>query len=76
MDYDDLAGAVKPLVEGFLDHHYLNDTLATDSPTAEAIARWLFDALRERSVPVTSVTIDETCTSRCVYEGPSPAAIP
>lgn len=68
MDFADLSAAIRPLVEDRLDHYFLNESLMLESPTSEAIAKWLFDELRLRGVPVTSVAIEETCTSRCVYQ--------
>lgn len=42
-----------------------------DNPTSEALAKFLFNEFTERlnkiGVQVISVTIDETCTSRCKY---------
>lgn len=67
LDYGDISAAVKPLVEDHLDHWHLNDSLVMESPTSEAIARWLFGAVRLTGLPVSSVVIEETCTSRCEY---------
>ena len=67
-DYGDVSALVEPLVEQFLDHHHLNDTLATARPTSEFIARWAFEMLNERLPRLSAVTISETCTSECRYE--------
>ena len=67
LDFGHLSCAVKPMVESFLDHHLLNETLGLESPTSEAIARWVFDHLRVGGLPITAVTIEETCTSVCTY---------
>lgn len=76
MDYSELKAAIKPIVENLLDHHHLNDTLATDSPTSEFIATWVWShlavALFERAEQARGrliITIEETCTSRCTYDG-------
>lgn len=45
VDYGQLSDVLKPLIEQYLDHHDLNETLApfgVTDPTSEAIARWLF----------------------------------
>lgn len=68
VDYSDLSVAVKPLVDDFLDHHHLNDTLQTDSPTSEFIARWLYEKLKPAVPLLTAVVVEETCTSSCRYE--------
>lgn len=67
MDYSDIKAVLKPLVEDYLDHHYLNDTLKIESPTSEAVAKWLFERLRDRLPGLHSIEIHETCTSRCLY---------
>lgn len=67
MDYADINKVLKPLVDQYLDHHHLNDSLGLESPTSESVARWIFSRLRESGLPVTGVEIHETCTSRCLY---------
>ena len=69
MDYGDLKALVKPLVDQYLDHHHLNDTLETDSPTSEMIAKWVYHQILPKLPTdlVLSVTIEETCTSSCTY---------
>ena len=70
IDYSDLKKMVKPIVDDYLDHHYLNETLDMDMPTSEKVAQWVFLRLKELypNFPLSSVTIFETCTSACVYE--------
>lgn len=68
MDYGDLKAAVEPIVEQHLDHWHLNDSLASNRPTSEFIARWAFDALAPRLPSLLAVTISETCTTACRYE--------
>lgn len=67
VDFADMKAVMKPLLENFLDHHFLNETLNLESPTAEEIARWIYDRLKTKMPPLTAVIIDETCTSRCEY---------
>ncbi len=69
MDFYDISKAVKPLLENYLDHYHLNDTLKTDSPTTEFIARWVYDKLKPELPGIAAVTVHETCTSLCRYEG-------
>ncbi len=75
-DYADLSAVMKPIVEQYLDHWHLNETLMHDSPTSEIIASWLwsrvtFDLLGlgmpPEMVKSLTVTIEETCTSRCTH---------
>ncbi len=54
------------MVEDHLDHYYLNESLLLPAPS-EAIARWVFQHLKCKGLPVSAVTIEETCTSVCTY---------
>lgn len=67
VDFGDLSAATRPIVDDYLDHHCLNETLGLESPTSEAIARWVFERLISEGVGVSAVTIEETCTSVCTY---------
>ena len=67
MDYSDLKAAVQPIVEEMLDHHHLNNTLPLINPTSEAIAQWMYLKLKPLLPGLASVTIEETCTSKCRY---------
>lgn len=67
MDYSCISDAIKPMVEQYLDHYCLNETLPMASPTSEAIAAWVFEHLKSNGLPVSAVTIEETCTSVCTY---------
>lgn len=67
MDYSDIKEVLAPIVNEYLDHQYLNESLKLESPTSEAIAQWLFNQLRDKLDGLQSVEIHETCTSRCVY---------
>lgn len=69
MDFGDISKAVKPLLEEYFDHNHLNDTLKTDSPTSEYIAGWVYDRLKPSLPELKAVTIHETCTGECRYEG-------
>jgi 6-pyruvoyltetrahydropterin/6-carboxytetrahydropterin synthase len=69
IDFSSVADAVKPLVDQFLDHYLLNESLGMESPTSEAVAVWVFGRLAEHGLPVSAVTIEETCTNVCIYRG-------
>lgn len=70
-DFTIVSAVVKKLISSHLDHHHLNDTLQTDSPTAEFIAQWCFKALRPSLPFLTSVTIHETASAFATYR-PNP----
>ena len=73
IDYADIKEAFAPLHEQ-LDHHYLNEVEGLENPTSEVLAAWIWTRLRPRLPLLRSVTVHETCTSRCVYEGQSQSA--
>jgi 6-pyruvoyltetrahydropterin/6-carboxytetrahydropterin synthase len=67
MDFADLTTAFAPLRDQ-LDHYYLNEVPGLDNPTSENLARWIWDHLTPQ-LPLTAVTVRETCTSGCTYRG-------
>lgn len=72
MDFRDLRSDLDTIVHEKLDHHHLNDTLMTDSPTCEFVAEWLYNHLQQvfkegGIVKLLSVQIMETCSSGVVY---------
>jgi 6-pyruvoyltetrahydropterin/6-carboxytetrahydropterin synthase len=68
MDYADIGGPVKALVEAKLDHYHLNDSTGLENPTSEELARWIYDQLISSIPTMHAVVIEETCTSRCTYQ--------
>lgn len=68
IDYGDIKTIVDPIVKE-LDHYYLNDIAGLDNPTSEMIAVWLFNRIHPALPLLASITVYETCTSRCEYEG-------
>jgi 6-pyruvoyltetrahydropterin/6-carboxytetrahydropterin synthase len=66
-DYGDISNIVKPMIVKYLDHHWLNETLESDSTTAEYIAKWIFDYLSPLLPKLYSISINETATSRATY---------
>ena len=68
IDYGDIKRIVGPIVTQ-LDHYLLNEIPGLDNPTSEMIAVWLFDRIRPELPLLSSITVYETCTSRCDYAG-------
>jgi 6-pyruvoyltetrahydropterin/6-carboxytetrahydropterin synthase len=67
VDYGDLAAAIDPIWNDYLDHHDLNATTGLENPTSEELARWLFDHLDGALPGLIAVVVRETCTSECRY---------
>jgi 6-pyruvoyltetrahydropterin/6-carboxytetrahydropterin synthase len=70
IDFADLKRVVDPIVNE-LDHYLLNDIAGLQNPTSEMVAIWLWKRLAPVIPNLHRVTIEETCTSRCHYYGPS-----
>lgn len=68
VDFSEMKSVVRPLLEEHLDHYHLNDSLQMRSPTSELVAQWIYRKLKPRLASLKAVVIEETCTSRCVYE--------
>ena len=67
-DFADLWEAFQPLQEQ-LDHRYLNEIEGLENPTSENLARWIWTRLRPALPGLCRITIQENCTSGCVYRG-------
>lgn len=70
VDFGELKGHLRAVCDS-LDHTNLNDLAAfASSPSAERIARFIFESIRERSpeMPLSAVEVFETDTSMARYE--------
>jgi 6-pyruvoyltetrahydropterin/6-carboxytetrahydropterin synthase len=67
-DYYDISQALKPLVEDYLDHRHLNDTVDEAAPTSERVAMFCYHKLKPSLPNLIAVVIEETCSSRCEYQ--------
>ena len=67
IDFTDISAIVQPLVKNYLDHCWLNDTLNEESPTAEFIAKWIYDYLQDKLPGLYAVTVQETESNKVTY---------
>lgn len=70
VDYNDMKAKLADMVDRYLDHHHLNETLkpfGVENPTSEVIARWVYNWLKPSLPELVEVIIEETCTSRCCF---------
>jgi 6-pyruvoyltetrahydropterin/6-carboxytetrahydropterin synthase len=67
LDFAEISAIVKPMIEEYFDHKWLNETLGVDSPSVEFITKWIFDYLHPLLPALQSVTLWETSTSRVTY---------
>ena len=68
IDYGDIKAAIEPLKEK-LDHRVLNDIEGLENPTAEMLAKWVYDRLKPALPLLSCVIVRETCTSAAEYHG-------
>jgi 6-pyruvoyltetrahydropterin/6-carboxytetrahydropterin synthase len=68
LDFGDVDRIVDPVVEK-LDHFYLNEVEGLENPTSEVLSRWLWERIRPSLPLLVSITLSETCDSRCTYRG-------
>lgn len=68
IDYGQIKAACEPVRE-ILDHTYLNEIEGLENPTAENVARWIWQRLRPLLPLLAAVTVYETCTAACEYRG-------
>jgi 6-pyruvoyltetrahydropterin/6-carboxytetrahydropterin synthase len=67
IDFSLIASIVKPMIEKYFDHQWLNDTLENDSPSSEFIAHWIFKYLEPQLSGLYAITIYETATASATY---------
>lgn len=67
MDYGDLKARVKPVLLR-LDHQYLNDIKGLENPTAEVLARWIWQRLKPGLPQLKKIELKETPGSGVIYE--------
>jgi 6-pyruvoyltetrahydropterin/6-carboxytetrahydropterin synthase len=70
MDFAEVEAAIEPH-RARLDHHYLNEVEGLENPTAEHLARWLWNRLAPDLPLLVAVEVRETDDAGCVYRGPA-----
>jgi 6-pyruvoyltetrahydropterin/6-carboxytetrahydropterin synthase len=67
LDFDEIDRSVTTAVLDVLDHHHLNDVLP--NPTAELIAVWIWEALRDELPGLVEIELWEIEDCSVVYRG-------
>jgi 6-pyruvoyltetrahydropterin/6-carboxytetrahydropterin synthase len=67
IDFSEVKELFKPIYNQ-LDHNYLNDISGLENPTAENIAKWVYDKLKPNLCFLRAIELMETCTCGVVYE--------
>jgi len=60
IDFEDVDRAMKPLLNGCLDHAQLNQSLGLTHPTSEAVALWIYRRLHPALPLLRAVRVSET----------------
>lgn len=68
VDYADIQQAFQP-IHDLLDHNFLNDIDGLENPTSENIARWVWPRLQPELPNLTTIIVQESPDSGCVYHG-------
>jgi 6-pyruvoyltetrahydropterin/6-carboxytetrahydropterin synthase len=66
VDFGEIKTAFKPL-EAQLDHFCLNDIEGLENPTAEVMARWLYERMKPLLPQLADITVRETANTSAVY---------
>ncbi len=66
VDFGEIKAVWKPL-EKQLDHICLNDIDGLENPTAEVMARWIFEKMSKELPALADVTVSETAGTTAVY---------
>ncbi len=81
IDFSKVKNQLQSTIDQFLDHHMLNETLEVSAPTAEYLAKWLYEDFRgfdnyiksyggRKGLKVSSVTIWESPKCSITYSPP------
>lgn len=66
IDAAEIKKAFLPIFDR-LDHRYLNEIEGLENPTAEVLARWIFDRMKPLLPDLHQVVVSETCTTEARY---------
>jgi 6-pyruvoyltetrahydropterin/6-carboxytetrahydropterin synthase len=67
IDYRELD-PIKKYLDNIFDHRHLNDVMPELNPTAENIAKFLFDIFKKQFPLLFRVEVKETPKTRAIYE--------
>lgn len=70
IDFAELKRVVRTRVIDVLDHTYLNETIPI--PSAENIAIWIWDRIRDGGLPLREIWVFETPGCFVIYRGEGP----
>lgn len=68
LDFSDLKTIVQPIIS-MLDHHLLNEIDGLANPTAEILAKWIWNKVHPLLPSLTRIELKETPTTGVIYDG-------
>ncbi|RPI62471.1 MAG: 6-carboxytetrahydropterin synthase, partial [Planctomycetaceae bacterium] len=68
IDFGVIKHAVEPIISQ-LDHRCLNEIPGLENSTSEMLCKYLWDRLKPELDDLSAVTIWESSTARCTYQG-------
>lgn len=66
IDFAEISAVVKPILKQ-IDHNLLNAVRGLENPTAENIARWIFQQVKPQLPIMNFVIVQEGAGSRVIY---------
>lgn len=67
IDFYDVSQVVKPMIEEYFDHKWINETLQADSATVEFMAHWIYHYLKPKLPLLYAISMNETSSSKVTY---------
>jgi 6-pyruvoyltetrahydropterin/6-carboxytetrahydropterin synthase len=68
IDFYDVSKIVKPMIEEYFDHKWINETLQSDSATVEFMAHWIYHHLKPKLPQLYAISLHETSSSKVTYK--------
>lgn len=68
MDFADLKATIGSVITP-LDHQCLNEIAGLENPTAENLAIWIWNKVKNQVPGLYEVHVNESDTSGCIYDG-------
>lgn len=68
IDFAEISAEVNPIIAR-LDHTLLNAVPGLDNPTAENIALWIYEHVKNKLPQLKFVAVQEGLSSRVIYDG-------
>jgi 6-pyruvoyltetrahydropterin/6-carboxytetrahydropterin synthase len=69
MEFRFVGNALEGLVNRYLNHQHLNESLKMDAPTSASVAKWIYDRLKFDLPLLVAVTIEGACDCKWTYRG-------